>query len=67
MVDILRLQTHDRAEMGSARSWLVKIIDFRSLRQRETNFAGNRRASGQNIPIAEVGRQPSINLRGVDD
>jgi hypothetical protein len=46
MVDILRLQTHDQGEMKSAHSWPVKIIDFRSLRQRETNFAGNRRASG---------------------
>src|SRR5262245_40339549 len=46
MVDILRLQTHDQGEMKSAHSRPVKIIDFRSLRQRETNFAGNRRASG---------------------
>src|SRR5262245_29855821 len=68
MVDILRLQTHDQGEMRSARSWLVRIIEliFVVLRQRETNFAGNRHASGQNIPVAEAGRQPSINSRGVD-
>jgi hypothetical protein len=32
--------------MRSARSWPVKMIDFRSLRQRETNFAGNRGRRG---------------------